>query len=143
MGGEMMFWDIELTSEEVEEVIQGTYKKISEYKMETIAILTLESLKPWSYVGGELIRVALAPMMPALGEDLGLTSEKMLQVYEDRKNIERLIQLLEENLKKEEAERKQKREAAKKKKQVEKEKEEAVKKALKEAEKKKGRFSLP
>lgn len=132
-----MFWDIELTPEEVEEVIQDAYKKISEYKMETVSILTLESLKPWSYVGGELIRAALSPVMPALGENLGLTSEKMLQVFEDRKNIERLIQLLEENLKKEEAERKQKREEAKQKKIEEKEREEAVKNALKKAEKRK------
>lgn len=135
-----MFWDIELTPEEVEEVIQDAYKKISEYKMETVSILTLESLKPWSYVGGELVRAALSPVMPALGENLGLRSEKMLQVFEDRKNIERLIQLLEENLKKEEAERKQKREEAKRKKIEEKEREEAVKKALKEAEKRKGRL---
>ena len=123
-----MFWDIELTPEEVEEVIQEAYKKISEYKMETVSILTLESLKPFSYVGGEL-------------ESLGLTSEKMLQVFEDRKNIERLIQLLEENLKKEEVERRQKQEEAKQKKIEEKERQEAVKKALKEAEKRKGRLS--
>ena len=136
-----MFWDIELTPEEIEEVIQEAYKKISEYKMETISILTLESLKPWSYVGGELIRAALSPVMPALGGDLGLTSEKMLQVFEDRKNIERLIELLEENIKKEEAERKQKREEAKQKKIEEKEREKAVKRALKEAGKRKGRLT--
>ena len=103
-----MYWDIELTPEEIEEVIQEAYKKITEYKMETVSILTLESLKPFSYVGGELVRAALSPVMPALGENLGLTSEKMLQVFEDRENIERLIQLLEENLKKEEVERRQK-----------------------------------
>ena len=136
-----MFWDIELTPEEIEEVIQEAYKKISEYKMETISILTLESLKPFSYVGGELVRAALSPVMPALGEGLGLTSEKMLQVFEDRENIERLIQLLEENIKKEEVERKQKREEAKQKKIEEKEREEAVKKALKEAGKRKGRLT--
>ena len=78
--------------------------------------------------------------MPALGESLGLTSEKMLQVLEDRENIERLIQLLEENLKKEEVERRQKQEKAKQKKIEEKERQEAVKKALKEAEKRKDRL---
>jgi len=136
-----LFWDIELTPEEIEEVIQEAYKKISEYKMETVSILTLESLKPFSYVGGELVRAALSPVMPALGGDLGLTSEKMLQVFEDRKNIERLIELLEENIKKEEAERKQKREEAKQKKIEEKEREKAVKRALKEAGKRKGRLT--
>ena len=135
-----MYWDIELTPEEVEDVIQEAYNKISEYKMETVSILTLESIKPFSYVGGELVRAALSPVMPALGESLGLTSEKMLQVFEDRENIERLIQLLEENLKKEEVERRQKREEAKQKKIEEKERQEAVKKALKDAEKRKGRL---
>jgi hypothetical protein len=140
-----LYWDIDLTSEQVEQVIQDVYKKISEYKMETIAILTLESLKPWSYVGGELVRAALSPFMPAFGESLGLTSEKMLQVFEDRKNIETLIQLLEENLKREEAERKKRKEEAKEKRKQEKEREEAVKKALKDAEKRsrKGWCSLP
>jgi hypothetical protein len=131
-----MFWDIELTDEEVDQVIQETYKKITEYKMETIAILVLESIKPWSYVGGELLRVALAPLMPALGESLGLTTEKMMQVFEDRKNLEKLILILEENLKKEEVNRKLAREKEKRKKLEEKERAEATKKALRDAEKK-------
>jgi hypothetical protein len=131
-----MFWDIELTDEEVDHVIQETYKKITEYKMETIAILVLESIKPWSYVGGELLRVALAPLMPALGESLGLTTEKMMQVFEDRKNLEKLILILEENLKKEEVNRKLAREKEKRKKLEEKERAEATKKALRDAEKK-------
>lgn len=131
-----MFWDVELTPEDVEEVIQDTAKKIGEYQMETLAILTLESIKPWSFVGGELTRVALAPLMPALGEKLGLTSEKMLQVFEERTNIERLIVILEENAKKAETERKQKQAENKKKKQEAKEREMAVKKALEEAGKK-------
>ncbi|MBD3171576.1 hypothetical protein GF326_03810 [Candidatus Bathyarchaeota archaeon] len=70
-----LFWDLELTPEEVDEVIQEVYFKITEYKMETLAILKLESVKPWAYVGGELVRAAMAPLMPALGESLGLTSE--------------------------------------------------------------------
>lgn len=131
-----MFWDIDLTPEEVDEVIQDTAKKIAEYKMETIAILTLESLKPLSYVGGELTRVALAPLMPALGDNLGLTSEKMLQVFENRKNVESLIKILENNLKREETERRRKKKEEKQKKQEEKEREQAVKRALDEAGKK-------
>lgn len=131
-----MFWDIELSPEDVDEVIQDTANKIAEYQMETLAILTLESIKPWSFVGGELTRAALAPLMPALGEKLGLTSEKLLQVFEDRKNIEKLIQTLEESAKKAETERKQKQAEAKKKKQEAREREMAVKKALEEAGKK-------
>ena len=133
-----MFWDIELTPEEVEETLQATYDKIIHYKMETMAILTLESIKPWSYVGGELLRAALAPIMPAFGESLGLTSEKMLQVFEKRENIERLIQMIEESLRKEEAERRAKKKEEKAAKEEQKKRDQAVKDALKEAEKKTG-----
>ncbi|MCW4012097.1 MAG: hypothetical protein NWF07_03795 [Candidatus Bathyarchaeota archaeon] len=140
-----MYWEIELTPEEIEETLQATYDKIIHFKMETMAILTLESIKPWSYVGGELLRAALAPIMPAFGEGLGLTSEKMLQVFEKRENIERLIQMIEESLQKEEAERRAKKKAEKAAKEEQKKRDQAVKDALREAEKKNRNslFKLP
>jgi len=125
-----LFRDIEPTPEEIEKILQEAYKKITKYKMETMAILTLESIKPLSYVGGELLRAALAPIIPVLGENMSSLSEKILLVFEKRDNIERLIQMLEENLDRAEAERRaKKKEKARKK---------AVKKELKEAEKNRG-----
>ncbi len=140
-----MYWDIELTPEETEEVLQSVYERIIHYKMETMAILTLESIKPWSYVGGELLRAALAPIMPALGENLGLTGEKMLQVFENRENINRLLDMLENSLKKEEAERRAKKKEAEAEKEEQKKRDQAVKDALSDAEKKNGKswFKLP
>jgi hypothetical protein len=72
--------------------------------METVAILTLESVKPLVYIGGEMSRVFLAPFLPVLGQDLNQMGEKYITVFEDRDNIEKLIHLLEEKVKEEEAE---------------------------------------
>jgi len=88
--------DMELSEEEVDEVLHGAAKRIQLYGMETVAILTLESIKPMVYVGGELSRVVLAPFLPALGPQYNMLGEKLIYVFEDRKNIEKLIQILEQ-----------------------------------------------
>jgi len=88
--------DMELTEEEVDKVLHGAAKRIQTYGMETVAILTLESFKPMVYVGGELSRVVLAPFLPALGPQYNMLGEKLIYVFEDRKNIEKLIQILEQ-----------------------------------------------
>ena len=104
------FFDYEeITSEEENELIEQVAEKIHEYKMETVAILTLESVKPLAYVGGEMSRVFLAPFLPVLGRDLNEMGEKYITVFEERDNIEKLIQLLEQKVKEEEAENKRKK----------------------------------
>jgi hypothetical protein len=87
--------DVEVPQEEADEVLRLAAEKIHQYGMETIAIMTLETLKPMVFIGGELSRVVLAPFLPALGPDYNLLAEKLLLVFEDRKNIEKLIQMLE------------------------------------------------
>jgi hypothetical protein len=92
----MYSWgDAELSAEEVDSILQKAAEKIHLYGMETVAILTLESIKPLVYVGGELSRVVLAPFLPALGPDYNTLGDKLIYVFEDRKNIEKLIQILE------------------------------------------------
>ena len=88
--------DMELSEEEVDEVLHAAAQKIRLYGMETVAILTLESLKPMVYVGGELSRVVLAPFLPALGPQYNMLGEKLIYVFENRQNIEKLIQILEQ-----------------------------------------------
>jgi hypothetical protein len=92
----MYSWgDAELPVEEVDSILQKTAEKIHLYGMETVAILTLESVKPVVYVGGELSRVVLAPFLPVLGPNYNMLGDKLIYVFEDRKNIEKLIQILE------------------------------------------------
>ncbi|MBN2334232.1 hypothetical protein JXL21_01650 [Candidatus Bathyarchaeota archaeon] len=88
--------DIELTEEQVDDIIRRTAEKIHVYRMETVAILTLESVKPLVYIGGEMSRLMLTPFLPALGPDINALGENLINVFEDRNNIEKLLVLLEE-----------------------------------------------
>jgi hypothetical protein len=59
--------------------------------METPALWLLQTIKPLTFIGGELSYFYLAPFLPFL-DDLGYT---FLDTFEKRKNIERLIKTVE------------------------------------------------
>jgi len=86
----------ELSDEEVDEIIRKTAEKIHQYGMETVAILTLESVKPLVYIGGEMSRLMISPFLPALGPAANELGENLINVFEDRENVEKLIVILEE-----------------------------------------------
>ena len=88
--------DQELTEEEVDEMIRKAAEKIHQYGMETVAILTLESVKPLVFIGGEMSRLVISPFLPALGPDANELGENLINVFEERKNVEKLIVILEE-----------------------------------------------
>ena len=89
------FTEVEVPEEEVDAIILETAKRIKKYGMEMPAIMALESLKPLAYVGGELTRLTLSPFFPMLGSNIDMWGEKVINVFEDRKNIDKLILLLE------------------------------------------------
>jgi len=66
--------------------------------------MSLETVKPLAYVGGELSRFALSPFLPFLGRGMDNLGEKLITVFENRENIEKLIKLLEKPPEKEEEE---------------------------------------
>ena len=88
--------DEELTEEEADEIIRKTAERIQQYGMETVAILTLESVKPLVYIGGEMSRLMISPFLPALGPNVNELGENLINVFEERKNVEKLITTLEE-----------------------------------------------
>jgi len=88
--------DEELTEEEADEIIRKTAERIQQYGMETVAILTLESVKPLVYIGGEMSRLMISPFLPALGPSANELGENLINVFEERKNVEKLITILEE-----------------------------------------------
>ena len=88
--------DEELTEEEVDEIIRKAAEKIQQYGMETAAILTLESVKPLVYIGGEMSRLMISPFLPAFGPAANELGENLINVFEERKNVEKLITILEE-----------------------------------------------
>lgn len=89
------FTEIEVPEEEVDAIILEAATRIKKYGMEMAAIMALESLKPLAYVGGELTRLTLSPFFPMLGSNIDLWGEKVIHVFEERDNIDKLILLLE------------------------------------------------
>jgi hypothetical protein len=88
--------DVELSEEEVEEVILEAARRIKQYGMEMPAIMALESFKPLMFIGGELTRLTLSPFFPIFGSNIDLWGNKLINVFEEKKNVEKLIQLLEQ-----------------------------------------------
>ena len=86
----------ELSEEETDEVILETAKRIKQYGMEMPAIMALESFKPLMFVGGELSRLTLSPFFPIFGPNIDLWGNKLINVFEEKKNVDKLILLLEQ-----------------------------------------------
>ena len=107
-----MHWDIEVTPEDEDEMIRKIAQKIHEYGLDVAAILMIESFKPLSFIGAQMGRFFISPFLPVFGENIGISGEKLLQIFEKRKNVEKLIKAV-EMLTREEEERK-KAEKAKK-----------------------------
>jgi hypothetical protein len=64
--------------------------------METAAILFLESYKPMSRIGTSMGTVFFTPLMPIFGDNAAIKSQKVLKLFEEDKNVEKLIVRLEE-----------------------------------------------
>jgi len=110
-----MYWDLEVTPDDEEQLIQSVAKEIRRYGMDVAAILFLESSKPLTFVGAQMGRAFISPFLPAISQDLGVKSEKLFRIFENRANVEKLISVLEEL---EREEDKKKREKKKKEKEA-------------------------
>ena len=106
----MYAWgDSELPEEEVDRILHVVAEKIHAFGMDLVAILALETIKPLTNVGGELSRMVLSPILPALGSDYNLIGDKLIYIFQNRKNVERLITILEEMTRVEEEKRAEKK----------------------------------
>lgn len=95
-----MLWD-EPSSEEEEEIIKRFAETIYKYDMDLVAILFLESIKPIASIGGQITRYMVAPFIPFLGEK----SMPYLATFQNKENLEKLIQELERLSKQEKMEK--------------------------------------
>ena len=91
-----MFWDEEVTPEDVDEIIEWTAREIYRYGMETAAILFLESYKPMSRVGASMGQVFLFPLLPLFGDNAIVKGDKFFRIFQEHENVEKLIQRLED-----------------------------------------------
>ncbi|MCW3992602.1 MAG: hypothetical protein NWE79_07820 [Candidatus Bathyarchaeota archaeon] len=90
-----MFSNYEVTPEDEDEIIKRVAEEVHKRGMEIPAIIMLETINPMSFMGATMGRLFLSPILPALGEDLGMKGEIVLQVFEKHTNIEKLISLIE------------------------------------------------
>lgn len=91
-----MPWKIwtDVTPEEEERLIQRAADLVSNYEMETPALLVLNMIKPLVYVGGEMGRFFIAPLLPFLNHK----ADAFIHTFEQRKNIDKLIEIIEEKI---------------------------------------------
>ena len=100
-----MNWNLEVTSKDEDEMIGKIAQKIHEYGLDVAAIFMIESFKPLSFVGAQMGRFFISPFLPTFGENIGISGEKFLRIFEKHENVEKLILAVEE-LAREEEERK-------------------------------------
>ena len=91
-----MYWDIEVTPEDEDKMIMKIAQKIHNYGLDVATILMIESVKPFSYIGTQMGHLLISPFLPAFGENIGITGEKFLQIFEKGDNVEKLIKAVEE-----------------------------------------------
>lgn len=101
-----MYWDVEVTPEDEDEMIRKIAETIHKYGLDVAAILMIESVKPLSFIGAQMGRFFVSPFLPALGEDVGISGEKFLQIFEKHENVEKLITAIEELTREEEEQKK-------------------------------------
>lgn len=104
-----MYLDVEVTPEDEDEMIRKISQKIHQYGLDMAAILMIESVKPLSYIGVQMGHFFISPFLPAFGENIGISGEKFLQIFEKRENVEKLIKAVEEFTRKEEEQKKAKK----------------------------------
>jgi hypothetical protein len=104
-----MFWDVEVTQPDEEELVRKVAEEIHKRRFDEVAIMFLETVRPLSTIGSQLTRYAVWPFMPLIGDRYSTMSEEFLQVFEKKENVEKVIVLLEEMLKKDREESRKKK----------------------------------
>ena len=105
-----MFRNFEITHEDEMEMISKVADMIRKRRIEPIAILTLDTLKPIAFISGQMARVFIQPFLIPFGRNTIRWGEEFLSVFENRANVEKLIKLLEEKAKEDSEKSKKKRE---------------------------------
>ena len=84
-----------MTSEDEERIIDRITNEVVERKLETIAIMFLESVKPLSYIGSQFALAFAAPFLSLFG-DIGID---YIKFFDKRENVERLLKRIEGEVK--------------------------------------------
>ena len=80
----------------VDELVEKIAKKVVEIGMEAPAILALESARPLSFIGSQMGRTMIAPWFGIFGWDAMTKADVYMAVFENRKNVEKLVRRIED-----------------------------------------------
>jgi hypothetical protein len=86
----------DISEKTMDKMIDNIAQRIVQFEMEVPAILTLESSKPLSWIGSHIGRTFVAPWIGVFGYSAMAKAEEYMAIFEDRKNVERLIKRIEE-----------------------------------------------
>lgn len=88
----MQLWQEGLTDEQAEALIQSIAQRVARYRMETPAVLFLESLKPMGNIGAHAM-VACSPfIIPIFGFD---KVNDLSRLMSERRHWDRLLEVIE------------------------------------------------
>lgn len=85
-----------IDAEEANDFIEKIAKKVVEIGMEAPAILALETARPLSFIGSQMGRALIAPWFGIFGWDAMTKADNYMEVFEDRKNVEKLVHRIED-----------------------------------------------
>ena len=94
-----MYIDDILSEAEEIEIINKIANLFHQNGLDTAAILLLETVKPLVYIGGEMSRIFFLPFFSIAGNEADILGQKMINIFEKKENVERLIRRIEENRK--------------------------------------------
>lgn len=103
-GDSVLYSDIEVTPEEVDEMIMKIAQNIHKSGFDVVAILVMETIKPLSFIGAQMGRFFISPFLP--GDNIGISGEKLFQIFEKHDNVEKVIKAVEELVREEEEQKK-------------------------------------
>lgn len=91
-----MLKKVDVTPEEEDQIIEYVANKISNYGLEVVGIMMLETIKPISYFGGQMGYFFTSPFLPLFGENIQIKGDKFFGVFEKHENVDKLIKLIEQ-----------------------------------------------
>lgn len=80
----------------VDELIEKIAKKVVDIGMEAPAILALETARPLSFIGSQMGRAMIAPWFGIFGWDAMTKADNIMEVFEDKMNVKKLVRRIEE-----------------------------------------------
>ena len=87
--------DIEVTAEEEAIIIKKVADAIFLRRMDFAAVYLLTILRPLARIGGQMGLMFLTPHLLLFGENFKMDGEKLIEIFQNQNNVEKLILMLE------------------------------------------------